>query len=281
LAWGLLKSQIEWSNGLAFESKHVGDVNLRLQICSCLKLGGSTVWHLNPNTLRCDLAWGLPKSQIEWSNGLAFESKHVGDVNLRLQICSSLKLGDSTVWHLNPNTLRCDLAWGLPKSQIEWSNGLAFESKHVGDVNLRLQICSSLKLGGSTVWHLNPNTLRCDLAWGLPKSQIEWSNGLAFESKHVGDVNLRLQILSSLKLGGSTVWHLNPNTLRCDLAWGLPKSQIEWSNGLAFESKHVGDVNLRLQICSSLKLGDSTVWHLNPNTLRCDLAWGLPNSQIK
>jgi hypothetical protein len=130
------------------------------------------------------LAWGLPKSQIEWSNGLAFESKHVGKVNLRLQICSSLKLGGSTVWHLNPNTLRCDLTWGLPKSQIEWSNGLSFESKHIGGVNLRLQICPSLKLGGSTVWHLNPNTLRCDLAWGLPKSQIEWSNGLAFESKH-------------------------------------------------------------------------------------------------
>uniref|UniRef100_A0A2N9EJJ0 Aminotransferase-like plant mobile domain-containing protein n=1 Tax=Fagus sylvatica TaxID=28930 RepID=A0A2N9EJJ0_FAGSY len=376
LAWGLPKSQIEWSNGLAFESKHVGDVNLRLQICSSLKLGGSTVWHLNPNTLRDDLAWGLPnlklggstvwhlnpntlrddlawglpKSQIEWSNGLAFESKHVGDVNLRLQICSSLKLGGSTVWHLNPNTLRDDLAWGLPnlklggstvwhlnpntlrddlawglpKSQIEWSNGLAFESKHVGDVNLRLQICSSLKSGGSTVWHLNPNTLRSlkssgptawhlnpntlggiwlgdypslkssgptawhlnpntlggDLAWGLPKSQIEWSNGLAFESKHVGGV-IWLGDYPSLKSSGPTAWHLNPNTLGGDLAWGLPKSQIEWSNGLAFESKHVGEVNLRLQICSSLKLGGSTVWHLNPNTLRDDLAWGLPKSQIE
>jgi hypothetical protein len=60
-------------------------------------------------------------------------------------------------------------------------------SKHVGEVDdLRLAICSSLKLGGSTVWHLNPNTLRGDLTWGLPKLQIEWSNGLAFESKHVG-----------------------------------------------------------------------------------------------
>jgi hypothetical protein len=204
-------------------------------------LGGSTVWHLNPNTLRGDLTWGLPKLQIEWSNGLAFESKHVGEVNLRLQICPSLKLGGSTVWHLNPNTLRGDLTWGLPKLQIEWSNGLAFESKHVGEVNLRLQICPSLKLGGSTVWHLNPNTLRGDLTWGLPRLQIEWSNGLAFESKHVGEVNLRLQICPSLKLGGSTVWHLNPNTLRGDLTWGLPKLQIEWSNGLAFESKHVGE----------------------------------------
>uniref|UniRef100_A0A2N9I6H3 Aminotransferase-like plant mobile domain-containing protein n=1 Tax=Fagus sylvatica TaxID=28930 RepID=A0A2N9I6H3_FAGSY len=280
LTWGLPKLQIEWSNGLAFESKHVGEVNLRLQICPSLKLGGSTVWHLNPNTLRGDLTWGLPKLQIEWSNGLAFESKHVGEVNLRLQICPSLKLGGSTVWHLNPNTLRGDLTWGLPKLQIEWSNGLAFESKHVG-VNLRLQICPSLKLGGSTVWHLNPNTLRGDLTWGLPKLQIEWSNGLAFESKHVGEVNLRLQICPSLKLGGSTVWHLNPNTLRGDLTWGLPKLQIEWSNGLAFESKHVGEVNLRLQICPSLKLGGSTVWHLNPNTLRGDLTWGLPKLQIE
>uniref|UniRef100_A0A2N9F5Q4 Uncharacterized protein n=1 Tax=Fagus sylvatica TaxID=28930 RepID=A0A2N9F5Q4_FAGSY len=281
LTWGLPKLQIEWSNGLAFESKHVGEVNLRLQICPSLKLGGSTVWHLNPNTLRGDLTWGLPKLQIEWSNGLAFESKHVGEVNLRLQICPSLKLGGSTVWHLNPNTLRGDLTWGLPKLQIEWSNGLAFESKHVGEVNLRLQICPSLKLGGSTVWHLNPNTLRGDLTWGLPKLQIEWSNGLAFESKHVGEVNLRLQICPSLKLGGSTVWHLNPNTLRGDLTWGLPKLQIEWSNGLAFESKHVGEVNLRLQICPSLKLGGSTVWHLNPNTLRGDLTWGLPKLQIE
>uniref|UniRef100_A0A2N9G976 Aminotransferase-like plant mobile domain-containing protein n=1 Tax=Fagus sylvatica TaxID=28930 RepID=A0A2N9G976_FAGSY len=289
-------------------SKHVEEVNLRLQICPSLKLGGSTVWHLNPNTLRGDLTWGLPKLQIEWSNGLAFESKHVvggdltwglpklqiewsnglafeskhvGEVNLRLQICPSLKLGGSTVWHLNPNTLRGDLTWGLPKLQIEWSNGLAFESKHVGEVNLRLQICPSLKLGGSTVWHLNPNTLRGDLTWGLPKLQIEWSNGLAFESKHVGEVNLRLQICPSLKLGGSTVWHLNPNTLRGDLTWGLPKLQIEWSNGLAFESKHVGEVNLRLQICPSLKLGGSTVWHLNPNTLRGDLTWGLPKLQIE
>uniref|UniRef100_A0A2N9FZX4 Uncharacterized protein n=1 Tax=Fagus sylvatica TaxID=28930 RepID=A0A2N9FZX4_FAGSY len=281
LTWGLPKLQIEWSNGLAFESKHVGEVNLSLQICPSLKLGGSTVWHLNPNTLRGDLTWGLPKLQIEWSNGLAFESKHVGEVNLRLQICPSLKLGGSTVWHLNPNTLRGDLTWGLPKLQIEWSNGLAFESKHVGEVNLRLQICPSLKLGGSTVWHLNPNTLRGDLTWGLPKLQIEWSNGLAFESKHVGEVNLRLQICPSLKLGGSTVWHLNPNTLRGDLTWGLPKLQIEWSNGLAFESKHVGEVNLRLQICPSLKLGGSTVWHLNPNTLRGDLTWGLPKLQIE
>jgi hypothetical protein len=52
----------------------------------------------------------------------------------RLEICSSLKSGGSTVWH--------------------------FESQHVKEVNLRLRICLSLKLGGSTVWHLNPNMLR-------------------------------------------------------------------------------------------------------------------------
>ena len=64
-----------------------------------------------------------------------------------------------------------------------WNAG----SKHVEEVdNLRFEICSSLKSGGLTVLHLSPNTLRDDLAWGLPKSQIKWSNGLAFESKHVG-----------------------------------------------------------------------------------------------
>jgi hypothetical protein len=47
-------------------------------------------------------------------------------------------------------------------------------------------------------------------------------------SKHVEEVdNLRLEIRSSLKSGGSTVWHLNPNTLRGDLTWGLPKLQIK------------------------------------------------------
>ena len=85
-----------------------------------------TVWHLSPNTSR----------------------EGGGGDNLRLQICPSLKLGGSTVWHLNLNMLRGDLAWGLPKSQIEWFNGLALESKHVGEVNLRFQICPSLKLGG-------------------------------------------------------------------------------------------------------------------------------------
>ena len=88
-------------------------------------------------------------------------------------------------------------------------------------------------------WHLNPNTLGGDLAWGLPKSQIEWSNGLAFESKHVGG-GIWLGDYPSLKSSGPTAWHLNPNTLGGDLAWGLPKSQIEWSNGFAFESKHIG-----------------------------------------
>ena len=122
-----------------------------------LKSSGPTAWHLNPNTLEGDLAWGLPKSQIEWSNGLAFESKRVGGGG--------------------------DLTWGLPKSQIEWSNGLAFESKHVGGIWLRDY--PSLKSSGSTVWHLNPDTLG-----GI------W----------LGDY-------PSLKSHGPTAWHLNSNTL--------------------------------------------------------------------
>jgi hypothetical protein len=65
----------------------------------------------------------------------------------------------------------------------------------------RLEIYLSLKLGGSTVWHLSPNRLRGDLTWGLPKLQIGWFNGL--ES-------------------------LSPNKLRGDLTWGLPKLQIGW-----------------------------------------------------
>ncbi len=86
-------------------------------------------------------------------------SKFVPISNLGLEICSNLELGSSTVW--NPG------------------------SKHVEEDNLRLQICSSLRLGGLTVWHLNPNTSGGDLTWGLPRLQIEWSNGLESQSKHV------------------------------------------------------------------------------------------------
>ena len=97
-----------------------------------------------------------------------------------------------------------------------WNAG----SKHVEEVdNLRLEICSSLKLSGLTVWHLSPNTLG------------------------EGD-NLRLQICPSLKLGGSMVWPLNPNTLRSDLAWGLPKSQI-----CRHRRKNLSNLNLILFIC--------------------------------
>ena len=84
-----------------------------------------------------------------FGGGRNFEKRRL---NLGFEICSNLELGSSTVW--NPG------------------------SKHVEEDNLRLQICSSLKSGGLTVWHLNPNTLRGDLTWGLPKLQIEWSNGL-------------------------------------------------------------------------------------------------------
>ena len=63
-----------------------------------------------------------------------------------------------------------------------WNAG----SKHVEEVdNLSFEICSSLKSGGLTVWHLSPHTLR-----------VIW----------LGDY-------PSLKSSGPTVWHLNPNTL--------------------------------------------------------------------
>ena len=116
---------------------------------------------------------------------------------------------------------------------------------------MRLQICSSLKLCGSTVWQLNPNMLRGDLTWGLPKLQIEWSKGLAFESKHVGGLiwdfksvqvsNWVVQRFSiwiqtcwgviwlgdypSLKSSGPTAWHLNPNTLG-RLIWDFKFVQV-------------------------------------------------------
>ena len=48
-----------------------------------------------------------------------------GGGNLGFEICSNLKLGDSTVW--NPESKHVEggnLAWGLPKSQIGWDNGL-------------------------------------------------------------------------------------------------------------------------------------------------------------
>uniref|UniRef100_A0A2N9G7V9 Uncharacterized protein n=1 Tax=Fagus sylvatica TaxID=28930 RepID=A0A2N9G7V9_FAGSY len=172
-----------------FESQHVEEVNLRLQICLSLKLGGSTVWHLNPNMLRGDLTWGLPKLQIGWFQ--------------------------------RPNTLRGDLTWGLPKLQIGWFNGLESQSKHV----------EGCKSGGSTVWNLSPNKLRGDLTWGLPKLQIGWFNGLESQSKQV----------EGCKSGGSTVWNLSPNKLRSDLTWGLPKLQIGWFNGLESQSKQMSD----------------------------------------
>uniref|UniRef100_A0A2N9FS54 Aminotransferase-like plant mobile domain-containing protein n=1 Tax=Fagus sylvatica TaxID=28930 RepID=A0A2N9FS54_FAGSY len=95
----------------------------------------------------------------------------------------------------------------------------------------RLEIYSSLKLGGSTVWNLSPNRLRGDLTWGLPKLQIGWFNGLESQSKQV----------EGCKSGGSTVWNLSPNRLRGDLTWGLPKLQIGWFNGLESQSKQMSD----------------------------------------
>jgi hypothetical protein len=117
-----------------------------------------------------------------------------------------------------------------------WNPG----SKRVEEDNLRLQICPSLILGGSTVWHLNPNRSGGVIILGFEicsKSQIGWFNGLAFGSKHVGgDLTWGLP---KLQIGGSTVWNLSPNRLRSDLTWGLPKLQIGWFNGLESQSKQV------------------------------------------
>uniref|UniRef100_A0A2N9FYI9 Uncharacterized protein n=1 Tax=Fagus sylvatica TaxID=28930 RepID=A0A2N9FYI9_FAGSY len=266
LTWGLPKLQIEWSNGLAFESKHVGEFNLRLQICPSLKLGGSTVWHLNPNTLRGDLTWGLPNCKSSGPTVWNPESKHVGgDLTWGLP---KLKSGGSTVWNLSPNTLRGDLDLGTTQAANRvvqptvWnlSPNTLRGDLDLGTTQAANRVVQRCKSGGSTVWNLSPNTLRGDLTWGLPKLQIGWFNGLESQSKHV----------EGCKSGGSTVWNLSPNTLRGDLTWGLPKLQIGWFNGLESQSKHV----------EGCKSGGSTVWNLSPNTLRGDLTWGLPKLQI-
>jgi hypothetical protein len=86
-----------------------------------------------------------------------------GRENLGFETCPNLNLGGSTVW--NPG------------------------SKRVEEDNLRLQICSSLKSGGLTVRHLNPNASR-GVIWDLETIQI--SNRVIQRSrnpefKHVGD----------------------------------------------------------------------------------------------
>ena len=140
--------------------------------------------------------------------------------------------------------------------QIGWFNGLAFESKHVeGWFDLGTTQASNrvVQLFGT----LNPNTLRGDLTWGLPKLQIEWFDGLESWIQTRWGV-IWLGDYPSCKSSGSTVWNpeskhveggwfdlgttqaanrvvqrfgiLNPNSLRGDLTWGLPKLQIEWFN---------------------------------------------------
>uniref|UniRef100_A0A2N9IKU4 Uncharacterized protein n=1 Tax=Fagus sylvatica TaxID=28930 RepID=A0A2N9IKU4_FAGSY len=60
----------------------------------------------------------------------------------------------------------------------------------------------------------------------LSESQIGWSNGLAFESKHVGGV-IWLGDYPSLKSSGPTAWHLNPNTLgRCLIEVAVVRSLL-------------------------------------------------------
>uniref|UniRef100_A0A2N9HNL2 Aminotransferase-like plant mobile domain-containing protein n=1 Tax=Fagus sylvatica TaxID=28930 RepID=A0A2N9HNL2_FAGSY len=57
----------------------------------------------------------------------------------------------------------------------------------------------------------------------------------------------RLEIYSSLKLGGSTVWNLSPNRLRGDLTWELPKLQIGWFQRFGISSPN----RSRNEICDS------------------------------
>ena len=339
---------------------------------------------LNPNTLGCDLPWGLPKSQIEWTNGSEPwiqtprgviwlgdypslksgeptvgnpESKHVG-VWLGLGTTQVSNRVNQRFGTQNPNTLGCDLAWGLPKSQIEWTNGSEPWIQTRGGV-IWLGDYPSLKSSEPTVWNpeskqvgvwfglgttqvsnrvnqrfgsLNPNTLGSDLAWGLTKSQIEWTNGLEPwiqtrcgviwhgdfpslksseptvrnpESKHLG-VWFCLGTTQVSNRVNQRLGTLNPNTLGCDLAWGLTKCQIEWTNGLEPWIHTLWGV-IWLGHFPSLKSSEPTVWNpeskpvrvwfglrttqvsnrvnqrlgiLNPNTLGCDLGWGLPKSQI-
>ena len=58
------------------------------------------------------------------------ESKRVG-VRFDLGTTQAANRVNQRFGTLKPNALRGDLTWGLPKLQIEWFNGLAFESKHV------------------------------------------------------------------------------------------------------------------------------------------------------
>uniref|UniRef100_A0A2N9FWH2 Uncharacterized protein n=1 Tax=Fagus sylvatica TaxID=28930 RepID=A0A2N9FWH2_FAGSY len=149
--------------------------------------------------------------KIPWNPG----SKHVEEDNLRLQICSSLRLGGLTVWHLNPNTSGGDLTWGLPKAA----------NRVVQRFGISVQTAANRS--GSTVWNLSPNTLRGDLTWGLPKLQIGWFNGLESQSKQAAN-----RVVQRFGISVQT-------RLRGDLTWGLPKLQIGWFNGLESQSKQV------------------------------------------
>ena len=64
----------------------------------------------------------------------------------------------------------------------------------------------------------------------------------------------------SCKSSGPTAWHSNPNTLRGDLTWGLPKSQIEWTNGLEPLIQTRWGV-IWLGDYPSLKSSEPTVWN--------------------
>ena len=68
---------------------------------------------------------------------------------------------------------------------------------------------------------------------------------------------------------------LNPNTWGCDLAWRLPMSQIEWTNGLELLNQTRRGVSW-LGDYPSLKSSEPTVWNLMRTSI--DTLWDPANN---
>ena len=201
------------------ESKHVGGW-FGLETTQVSNRVVQRVGILNPNTLGNDLTWGLPKSQIEWSNGLEswIQTRRgmiwLGDY-------PSLKSSGPTVW--NPESKHVGGWFGLGTTQVlnrvvQWF-GILNPNTSEGGV-IWLGDYPSLKSSDPTVWHSHRGG---DLAWGLPKSQIEWSNGLESWIQTRRGV-IWLGDYPSLKSSGSTVW--NPESKHVGGWFGLGTTQI-------------------------------------------------------
>ena len=171
----------------------------------------------------------------------------------------SLKSSGPTAWHLNPNTLG-GLIWDFKSVQVSnWvvqQLGIWIQTRWgviwLGDY-------PSFKSSGPTVW--NPESKHVEGWFDLGTTQV--SNRL------VQQLSIWIQTrwgmiwlgdYPSLKSSGPTAWHSNPNTLRGDLTWGLPKSQIEWTNGLEPLIQTRWGV-IWLGDYPSLKSSEPTVWN--------------------